>query len=518
MAIVALLAFSVIETYRMAIVARQMNQGRASLQRGQEVLETKRLDATPDELAEARGAFEAAQRSFSSAHATVRRDPVMWVGGRVPLISTQARAITGLAQIGEQAGVIGASGVDAAAQVAQIRAEGDGTLLQKILQVLDRTRGPFDVIAQRLTTVDAVRSGIAEESLLPPLSGAVEAVDTRRDRLSELVETYDEAERFLPAFLGFDRPKCYLVLAHNNAELLPTGGLVSVVGLLCLDRGAITTLDFTDAIEFGLDWMRATGTYDAPPAALDRYLLRGVTWNLAVSNWSPDFPTAAREAERFYTLGGGSQVDGVIGINVRTLEHLLAITGPVPVPEYDAVASASNVFDLTEQYTRDPSEPEGDRKEFVALLAHNVLDRALQPGPGGWSQFLDLLRQLGEQKELLLYLHDEEQQALVRELGLSGEVRYDAGDFIMLVDASVNGTKLNAVVEQSIDVDVRIDGEGAAHNTVSVDYFNNLAPWEAGRDPSLAKKLMLGGTYGDYARLYVPPGSAIVEVRDQDGS
>lgn len=518
LAIAALLALGAIETYRMAIVARQMNQGRSSLQRGQEVLETKRLDATSDELAEARRAFESAQRSFASAHAMVRRDPVMWIGGRAPVVSTQARAFNGLAEIGEEAGAIGAAGVEAADQVAQVRAEGEGTLLEKSLEALDRTRAPFDVIEQRLTTIDALREPIADDALLPPLSSAFNDFDARRDRLSRLVETYGDAERFLPAFLGFDRPKCYLVLAQNDAELLPTGGLVSVIGLLCLDRGAITTLEFTDAVEFGLDWMRATGAYQAPPAALDRYLLKGVTWNLTVSNWSPDFPTAAREAERFYSLGGGGQVDGVIGINVRTLEHLLAITGPVPVPEYDAVATTGNVFELTEKYTRDPSQPEADRKEFVALLAHNVLDRALHPRPGGWSQFLDLLQQLGEQKELLIYPHDEGQQEIVRNLGLSGEVRYDGGDFIMLVDASVNGTKLNAVVEQSLDIDARIDSAGAAHNTLTIDYFNNLAPWEAGRDPSLARKLMLGGVYGDYARLYVPPQSAIVDVRDQQGS
>jgi hypothetical protein len=46
-----------------------------------------------------------------------------------------------------------------------------------------------------------------------------------------------------------------------------------------------------------------------------------------------------------------------------------------------------------------------------------------------------------------------------------------------------------------------------------VDYFNDLAAWERGRDPALVEKLMLGGLYGGYLRLYVAPGSTITSVK-----
>jgi hypothetical protein len=128
---------------------------------------------------------------------------------------------------------------------------------------------------------------------------------------------------------------------------------------------------------------------------------------------------------------------------------------------------------------------------------------------------IDLLQELAGRKDLLLYSRDPAQQQLIRRLGWAGEVRYGGGDFIMLVDASVNGTKLNAVLEESMDIDVRLDAAGAAQTTVTVDYFNNLRPWESGKDAALAAKLMLGGLYGGYVRLYVPPRSTIVDMRAQ---
>jgi len=108
---------------------------------------------------------------------------------------------------------------------------------------------PVLAIEERLSRVDAIRSGLGGGALVPPLSGAIDELDARREKVAGIVETYGDARQFLPVFLGFSAPTCYLVLAHNNAELLPTGGLVSVLGQMCLDRGRMTAFEFTDAAD-----------------------------------------------------------------------------------------------------------------------------------------------------------------------------------------------------------------------------------------------------------------------------
>ena len=91
------------------------------------------------------------------------------------------------------------------------------------------------------------------------------------------------------------------------------------------------------------------------------------------------------------------------------------------------------------------------------------------------------------------------------------------GDSLMVVDASVNSTKFNQVIEHSASVDVRLDAAGKANTTVTLDYFNNLGPWERGKDPELVSKLMVGGMYGGYVRLLTPPGSRVLSVKDKGG-
>lgn len=517
LALLALLVAGGVEAYRAWQVVSDVRQGRALLRDGQHQIETKRLDATPGDLAAARRQFAGAGARFSAARSTLDGDPLLAAVRHVPFAGGQADAAVLLATIGEQAAAIGAEGVDAAEAFENAKAQGEGTLPEKSVSIFESVDPHIDAVESRLSDVDRRRSEIGGRSLLPSVRSALTEFDARRARLREFLDTYKRARAFAPEFLGFSGPKTYLVLAQNNAELLPTGGLVSVVGTVRLNQGKVEEMEFQDAVQFGEDWMARTHQYVEPPLPLKQYLLKDTSWNLLVSNWSPDFPTSARSATRFFDLGGGQSVDGVIGINVTTLERLLQVTGPVDVPEFGVTVTSDNAYELTEQYTRAPYEPKADRKAFAALLADQVLRRVLHPAPGQWSALVDTTQDLGDQKDLLLYSSDPKQEELIRQWGWDGGVKYSSGDHLMLVDASVNSTKLNAVVTHSADVQVQLDREGAATTTVTVDYNNDLASWERGKDPELVSKLMLGGLYGGYVRLLTPPGSRIVSVRDGSG-
>ncbi len=506
-----------VEAWRARAVIADVNDGRASLRAGQSQLELKRLDATAADLADARRKFEDAGAQFKSAHDRLDGDPLLKVARRLPLIGGQVGAADSLAGIGEEAAVIGGEGIDAAQAFNAVRGEDTGTLPEKSMRVFDGADPHIAAIEMRLAGVDALRAGIGDESLLPPMRRAVRELDARRRRLDDFLDTYRRARAFTPDFLGFNGPRTYLILAQNNAELLPTGGLVSVFGTVRLDHGSVEDMQFHDAVQFGEDWMARTGDYVEPPAPLKQYLLKDTSWNMTVSNWSPDFPTSARAAQRFHQLGGGGPVDGVIAINVTTLERLLAIIGPVDVPEFDVTVNSDNAYDLTEQYTRVAYQPKADRKEFVALLADEVLRRVLRPQPGQWSPLVDLVQKLGDEKDLMLYSYGAKEQELIRQFGWDGAVGYATGDYLQVVDASVNSTKLNEVIEHSADVEVHLGEDGTATTTVKLDYFNNLAPWTEGKDPDLIYKLMLGGMYGGYTRLLTPPGTRVLSVRDGDG-
>ena len=499
-------------------IYQQTRAGRYDIGAAQSIVESKRLSAEPADLDRARSDFESADRKFASVQSSLRRDPLLQIARHLPVIGAQAEAAYALADIGRDAAAIGLDGIDAAEAFDDVRDEEGGTLPEKTMRVFARVDPQIDSIRGSLAGVDARREDIAGERLLPPLRRAVRDFDAKRERLAGFLDTYTRARAFTPEFLGFEGTRTYLVIAQNNAELLPTGGLVSVVGTVTVTDGHVDELDLRDAVQFGEDWMRRTGEYVEPPAPLRNYLLKDQSWNLAVSNWSPDFPSSARTAQRFFERGGGPPTDGVIALDVTALERLLTVTGPIYLDEFDVTVDSSNVFDLAEEHTRVPFLPGGDRKEFIAVLADQVLDHVLHPSAEQWSPLVDVLQQIGDEKDMLLYQNDPKQQALVEAWGWDGAVSYPGGDYLMLVDASVNSTKLNAILEQQAELTVQLDAAGAATNTVAIDYFNNLAPWAEGRDPQLVYKLMLGGLYGDYLRVLVPPGSRIAEVRDGEGS
>jgi hypothetical protein len=492
-------------------------EGRSLLVEARDILETGRLDVSEEDLVQADDRLVRAGQLFDSAQRRVDRDPFLKVAGLLPLASDQVNAGREMMGIGVEASLAGRLAVQAARDFNAVRTEGGGTLLEKSVVLLERERPEMDSLESSLAAIDEHRGQINEHGLLPPLAAAVRELDEQRDRVGELAENYRRAQELVPSMLGFDGPRTYLVLAQNNAELLPTGGLISVYGLITLREGRIEKMFFEDAVAFGERWMKA-GNYVAPPGPLANYLLKGWSWNLALANWSPDFPTAARQAQWFFEAGGGQPVDGVIGINVTTLEKLLGVTGPVDVPEYGVRVTSENALDVIEANTRSPAHPGDDRKAIVALIADEVLQRVLHAGPSQWSPLLDTLEEAGNDKDLLIYLNDANEQRLVREMGWDGGLHDGPGDYLMVVDASVNSTKLNIAMEQSVRLDVSLDELGDARHQVTLGYVNDLPRWQEGRDPELVRRLMLGGTYGGYVRLLTPPASRLVAVTDQGRS
>jgi hypothetical protein len=513
----ALIAAGAFEGYRASKIIRDVNDGRAYLRAGQSLLEQKRLDAKPVDLAAARADFAAASGKFAAANSRLHGDPFITALRHMPLAGGQVDAAVSLAEIGEAGASIGSDGVDAVDAFNGVREHGEGTLPEKTVAVIDAVDPHVLKIEAQLQDVDTLRAGIGDRSLIGPMRRGINELDARRQRLRDFLDTYNRARLFAPEFMGFNGPRTYLVLAQNQAELLPTGGLVSVVGTVHMDHGHVADMQFEDAVKFGEEWMARDNPHLAAPRPLQQYLLKDTSWNLAVSTWSPDFPTSAKTARSFFVMGGGQQVDGVIGMNVTTLQRLLAITGPVDVPEFDVTVDADNAWDLIEANTRAPYEQHTDRKAFAGILADGVLQRVLHPQPGQWSQLIDLLQKLGDQKDLLLYTSDDRQEELIHQFGWDGAVGYQGGDYLQVIDASVNSTKLNAVIRHSAQVEVKLDGDGAAATTVALDYDNDLAGWSVGRDPKLVEILMLKGQYGGYVRLLTPPGSKITSVKDETG-
>jgi len=466
--------------------------------------------------------FQRAQDKLESAANTLDSDPLLFVARHLPWLGDQVEASRDLVEIGAGGSDIGMEAVRAMRSYHNVRDSQGGALSEKVTLVLDAVEPHVGIIEEELAAVDRRRQSMPEDGLLGPLDSALGDLDYHIEELHARLEDYRRGARLAPDLLGYDGRKTYLVLAHDNTEMLGSGGFILVYGLLTIDHGRLERLSFDDVHGIYHDWRERTGEYIEPPRPLKAYLLRDWSMGLAEASWWPDFPTVAEEAIELYRRETGSEepIHGVIGINFLTLEKLLEVTGPVTVEDYGVTVDSQNVTEQTLIISHpDALRPwESDRYDFTGYLAEDVIDRSLTIDSSRWAPMLTALHTLGQERNLLMYSRDEEVQEVIAEQGWDGRVMPASGDYLMVVDSSLNSTKLNLVVQPNIKVDISLDDPGNARNTVTITYANDYTTWAQGVDPHLASLVVGAGTltvYGNYLRLLVPEGSTVQDVREQ---
>lgn len=349
------------------------------------------------------------------------------------------------------------------------------------------------------------------DGLFGPIESARDAMVGRIEKYGPLLDAYVTVSARLPAILGWDGPRRYLVLTQDPAELRPTGGFIGSYGVIAFDRGRVTERTFRDISLLDLPW---DFPFVAPPRELADYLLGPEQpWQLADANWSPDFPTSAQNAIRLYANeSGDTKIHGVLAITTYTIDELLEVTGPVTVPDYDVTIAPGETTLKALQLTRVSQDPEENRKAFLSAFAERLLPTLLALPPKQWGEILDRAEAFQARRLLLAWFRDPADQALVADGGFDGAVRQDPGDYVYPVDSNVAPTsKLNAITTRSLELDVEIDGFGNAHNALAVTWENPIetpvgTPYR--EMPTLEDRRILG----TYFRLLAPERSRVESV------
>jgi len=225
-----------------------------------------------------------------------------------------------------------------------------------------------------------VRERLTSQKLSPGLAKWI----ARLDRYLPVLEAATHLAQVAPEMLGRERPVTYLILMQNNHELRATGGFISGVGLIQFSEGKIITTTFQDSyrVDAGCD----LSLHPPAPAPLRKYM-----WAPALvfrdANWSPDFPSSAQVARSIYSLCNGTDVEGVIGIDLDSVDALLRALGPLQPKGYPEPVTSETLLKFVGEYWTDPlrsasiSEKETNdwwchRKDFMA----DVLQAALCEG------------------------------------------------------------------------------------------------------------------------------------------
>ncbi len=311
-----------------------------------------------------------------------------------------------------------------------------------------------------------------------------------------------------PALLGADQPRTYLLIAQNSDELRATGGFISGVAPVRIERGEITLGEFQDSLVVD-DLSKA---HPIPPEPLSRYMYAG-QWLFRDANWSPDWPTAARQMQQLHQIDRGIALDGVIAVNLRLVPKLMEAVGPVNLEAYGGErVDATNVVSRIQTYWSFPQAPSqqadwwSHRKDFVGQLLQVVVSR-LMSGGFDKAKLAQVFSDAMTTKDLLVYVNKGE-------VAPRGKLYDGAGDALMLVDSNVGFNKVDNTVGRLAEYTVALDSAGAARATLVITYMNKSPdtgtfciqmPLYQGSYSDLQQ-----GCYWNYVRIVVPAGAQLI--------
>jgi hypothetical protein len=388
-----------------------------------------------------------------------------------------------------------------------------GLSLELVAYLLAEERPDLE---QALAAVEQAQEAWAQvdaESLSPWLAGKTALLEQGLPLLWAGLRTATVA----PDLLGMDGPRIYLILAQNEDELRPTGGFISGAGRLKLDGGRIAELDFLDA-NIVDDW--AHKPYSEPPEPLLNYM-RSEMWLFRDANWSPDFPTSARQAAYLYEYGQGVPINGVIALDQYAVALLMTGLGEMHVPGVPEPVTVDNV----RQFMRAAWNPDDtgvnaewvlSRKDFIGRWAAAIRERVENdPRSVDWVQIAKVLYRALEGRHLLVFVDDVDVSSALAQVGWDGALRESAGDHLMIVDANLGFNKVNPLISESAGyrVVLRPDGTAAAELSLAYAHQGRKADVHCQHQPTYAGDLtyeaLIHRCYYDYLRVYVPAGSVL---------
>lgn len=439
-------------------------------------------DDARQELEAAKVAIEAGDQEAAQAAVDRARDhvdtvqlalegPAGIVGQWLPEVGTSVRDARHLADA-----------LDAVTTVAEIGAEAypeitgeDSTFFtdgQVDLPTLDRLIDAAVAVQERLGRAS---SALGEIEATGPGGGrigtardeAVAQVSPLHDALTDSMPLLEQ----LPAILGADGERKYLVALLNPAELRYSGGTPLTLTPITVADGRIEIAQAVDT--------------DSNTAAFQPRYWRKVKGNpfhrgatrVLNATIPPSWPVAGEEILNAWRSLRGRNMAGLIAVDVITLARLTEITGPMDVPGYGRVDGGNLTETLIGSY--DEFDDPEQRKETNRALVPQFMDRLLTTG-----QLPDKARVLTEAaqgRHFAAFFRDPDVQGALG-VALSGDLSPTEHDYLGVFSQNVVPSKTDYWQSRQVRSDVRLRPDGSARVALEVEIHNDSDPY-AGPEP-----------------------------------
>lgn len=400
------------------------------------------------------------------------------------------------------------------------------TTMGKITPHIDDIAREMEGARREIDAVDSAHypSFLGGEKIRKGLSQAKSLVDQGVTFVSDARPLI----KLLPSLLGDPKEKKYLVLFQNDKELRPTGGFITAYAVFRIESGVIH-VDRSDDI-YTLD----NGIYGKPiaPSPILKYLPNVTTFNLRDSNLSPDFIESMKTFNSLYAKASNkADVDGIIALDTSVLVSTIKILDdevyaggvkftskedprcdcPQVIYELESLISTPKSVDLK---VTTLAAVQAQRKDMIGVLLYSIMEKALKSSPKlYWGPlFQDLLAQV-QQKHIMFYIYNQDAQIGVEALNAAGRIRPYDGDYLHINQANFGGAKSNLFIQESVNQNYEVGGDGTITKKVTINYKNPHAPSDCNLERG---NLCINAVLRDWIRIYTPLGSKLIDSQGSE--
>ncbi|MDQ1580871.1 MAG: hypothetical protein QOD05_1646 [Microbacteriaceae bacterium] len=440
---------------------------------------------------------ELSQRASKARELT--SDPVWRVAEFTPLVGTNlaaARQLAGVVANVTDRAIGPLTGLAATIKLADFKPIGGAVTLQPLINARPAVAAADAELTRALTQVRAIDiTGTGSQ-----VNAAVGQLEGVLGKVSGAVNSMDRALQVVPALLGADGPRNYLVLFQNNAELRAGGGNPGAIALLHTDHGKISLISQGSSADF---------PYYPKPVLDIPIETRGLYGNIVGQyiqdvTLTPKFPLAAQLAQEMWRRQYGMTVDGVLALDPVTLGYILTATGPIALPSGDTLTSQNAVklllSDSYARYTR-PSDQDAFFASAASAVFARVADGNLDP-----KALIAALTRAGDEHRIQLWESNPALQAVLDGTTLAGGLPLSTKTTkrfgVYFNDAT--GAKMDYYLSSKVDLGqavCRKDGRPTFRVSVTL---KSLAPVDAAS--TLRPYVTGGGIFG------VTPGNVRTNV------
>ena len=300
----------------------------------------------------------------------------------------------------------------------------------------------------------------------------------------------------------------FLILFENPTEIRPGGGFVGSYGDVIIQSGAINSIEAND-----IYYPEHFSNYRIVPPIQ----LQGITtkWGPQDANWFFDFRVSAKKIIEFIEESSvykdkAIKFDGVAAINVRMIEEILKVTGPIDIPEYKLTLTNDNFLsEIQREVETGPDKKPGQNpKRVLKYITPALLQKLGALNEEDKDIVFNILVKSFHKKDMRFYFKDPVLENLIIKYGGGGDV-YDLpldfqGDYLAVVNANIGGGKSDKFIAQKIELKSKIDPLGLVADNLIITRVHS------GQNE---KDWWYRSTNHNYIKVFVPPASKLERVK-----